>query len=155
MVETPSRAEHFERYQRRRMIALLLVALLLGGIGLSLALSPPGAVAKMSNLPWWLLPIVIAVFVSLFTSAGQRRFPADSPEVKTAMQDEWRRTNLLRASRIALIVVLIGQWPLGLAIGFLTHPQLTPARVASAMAAATITLGVTTTVLVFLFFDRE
>lgn len=148
-----NRTELFERFSRHSMVALLFLALVLGGAGLSVALSPPGAINP--NLPWWLLPIVLAMFVFLFAAVGRRRFRPNSPEVQTAMADEWRQMNLARAARVALLVVLIGQWPLALIMGFLTHPQLTPPRVAIAMAEATFTLGVATTVLLFLYFDRE
>jgi hypothetical protein len=86
-------------------------------------------------------------------SLRRRRWAPDAPEVKAAMQDEWRRTNMDRASRTALIVVLIAQWPLGIVFGFLA--QLPPPRAALAMAAATITLGLATLITLFLFFNRE
>jgi len=149
------RSRLFERVQRRSMIALGLIALILGGVGIAMALSPTGAVGSASNLQWWLLPIVIAALARVLSTAGGQHFGPESPEVKTAMQDEWRRTNLLRAARGSLLVVLIGQWPLGLVFGFLTPPGLTPPRIASGMAAATITLGVVTMVGLFLYYDRD
>jgi hypothetical protein len=149
------RWEVFDRFDRKSMVALMLVTLLLGGTGLTMALSPRGTVSSPGILQWLVLPVVIAILVSLLISVGRRRFRADSPEVKATMQDEWRRANLLRASRGALFVVLIGQWPLGLMFGFLTHPTLTPPRIASAMAAGTIMLGVVTLVALFFLLDRE
>jgi FtsH-binding integral membrane protein len=148
-------SELFERVQRRSMVALVVITLVLGGIGLALALSPQGAVRSTANLPWWLLPIILAALARLLATARGRHFAPDSPEVKAALQDEWRRTNLMRAAQGALIVVLIGQWPLGLIFGFLTHPQLTAPRIASAMAAATIMLGVLTLAGLFFYYDRE
>jgi len=153
--ETIERSQLFDRVQRRSMVALAVITLILGGAGLTLALTPAGAVGNPANLQWWLLPVVIAALARLLSTAGGRHFAPDSPEVKTLLQDEWRRSNLLRASRTALVVVLIGQWPLGLALGFLTHPQLTPPRIASAMAAGTIMLGVVTLVSLFLYYNRE
>jgi len=134
------------------MIALLVVVVVLGATALSLMLSPAGAVRSPANLVWWLLPVAIALLVAVPMSLRRRRWAPDAPEVKAAMHDEWRRTNRDRASRSALIVVLIAQWPLGLIFGFLTLPA---PRVAFAMAAATITLGLATWIMLFLNFDRE
>ena len=152
---TSDHSQLFERVQRRSMIAVGAIALILGGVGIALALSPAGALSRSANLPWWFLPIIIAALARVLSTANGRHFGPDSPEVKIALQDEWRRTNLLRAARGALLVVLIAQWPLGLIFGFLTHPGLTPPRIAGAMAAATVTLGVVTMVSLFLFYDRE
>ena len=58
-----------------------------------------------------------------------------------------------RASRVALIVVLMAQYPLVLLFEFVM--QLPPPRGAFAMAASTITLGLATLMALFLFFDRE
>ena len=149
------RSELLDRFQRRHMVALMFVALLLGGTGLGVALSPPGAVGDPVNLRWWLLPVAVATLVSIVASVRRSQYRSDSPEVKVAMQDEWRRTNLTRASRGALIAVLIGQWPLGLVFGFLTSSKLTPPRIAAAMAAGTIMLGIVTLVGLFLLYDRE
>ncbi|HSE47678.1 MAG TPA: hypothetical protein VLA96_00560 [Terriglobales bacterium] len=149
------RSEAFERVQRRSMIAVVVITLTLGGIGLAMALSPQGAVGNSANLPWWLLPIIIATIARLLATSQGRHFTPDSPEVKVAMQDEWRNSNLMRAARGALIVVLIGQWPLGLIFGFLTRPGLTPPRIASAMAAATIMLGIVSLAALFFYYDRE
>jgi len=152
---TEDRSEVLVRFHRRSLAGLMVITLVLGALGLALALSPPGAVRQPSNLLWWLLPLVIAAFSRLLTSMGGRHIDPQSPELKAAIQDEWRRNNMLRAARAALIVVLVGQWPLGLSLGFLTSPQLTPVRVASAMAAATIMLGIVTTITFFLYLDRE
>jgi hypothetical protein len=147
------RTELFLRFSRLSFVALLVLVVVLGATGLMLALSP---VANWeAKLQWWLLPL-IAGFSFLFTNYARRHhLSADAPEVKVAMEDEWRRSNMLRAARIALVVALVGQWPLGLAIGFLTRPDLTPPRVAGAMAVSTIMLGMVTTIVVFLFLDRE
>ena len=149
--EHPS--ELFLRFSRRSMIAMLLVVGVLGSTGLSLMLSPRGAVGDPANLAWWLAPVVIAALVAIGVSLGRRRWDPDSPEVSVIMQDEWRRTNMNRAFRGALIVILVAEWPLAVGLGMTT--QIEPQRVAMAMAAATITLGLGTLIALFLFFDRE
>lgn len=147
------RTELFLRFSRVSFVALLVVVVVLGATGLLLALYPVGG--WEAKLPWWLLPL-IAGLSFLFTNYARRHhLSADAPEVKVAMEDEWRRSNMLRAARIALVVTLVAQWPLGLAIGFLTRPELSPPRIASAMAVSTIMLGMVTTIVVFLFLDRE
>ncbi|HEX7704988.1 MAG TPA: hypothetical protein VF701_00870 [Thermoanaerobaculia bacterium] len=143
-----------QQFSRRSLIATLFVVAILGGTGLALILSPEGAVARSSARAAWLFPLVIVfVVVALQASMNKRRWNPASPEVKALMQDEWRRLNLDRASRYALIVVLAAQWPLGLLIGFISG--LPTVRAAMAMAAASITLGLITFLTLFLFFDRE
>src|SRR5437016_1759801 len=116
------RSEIFVRFHRRNLIGVMVIALVLGGISLTLALSPK-AVGLPGNLPVWMLPILIVGFSRLLMTVDGRRIDPQSPGVKAAIQDEWRRTNMLRAARFALIVVLLGQCPLGLAFAFLTGPQ--------------------------------
>lgn len=135
------------------MIALLVIVIVLGATVVALTLSPEGAVSRSTARGFWLIPVSIVIFVALQTSLRGRRWTPDAPEVKAIMQDEWRQTNMARASRAALIVVLVAQWPLGLLFGFLL--LLPPPRCASAMAASSITLGLATLIALFLLFDRE
>jgi hypothetical protein len=102
-----------------------------------------------------MLPFLIVGFSRLLMTVDGKRIDPQSPEVKAAIHDEWRRTNMLRAARLALIVVLLGQCPLALAFAFLMPTQLQPARIVSAMAASTIVLGIVTTITLFLYFDGE
>lgn len=150
--EYPS--ELFLRFTRRNMKALLFVVIILGGAALSLMLSGPGMIRRAENLQWWLLPIFVALFVAIPVSLQARRWRPDSPEVKMVMEDEFRRTNMDRASRVSLIVVLLAQWPLVFLFGFL-RPDLPQPRSSMAMAAATIVLGLVTLISLFLYLDRE
>lgn len=151
-VPADDRTELFLRFSRQNMIASLVIVFVLGGSALSLMLAPTRAVwrsaARASLIS---VPMVIAVAVAM--SLRRRRWAPEAPEVRVALQDELRRTNMLRASRAALIIVLIAQWPLAMMLGSLTH--LLPPRGAMAMAASTITLGLVTLITLFLFFDRE
>ena len=149
-----NRAELLLRFSRRSMIVLLFVVVVLGGVALSLMLSPAGAVGNRANLASWLMPVAIVIIVgALQTSLRGQRWDPSSPEVKAILQDEWRQANIARASRAALIAVLILQWPLALALGFLA--RLSPPRMAMAMAASTMTLGLVTLISLLLYFDRE
>ena len=150
---TDDPTEQFLRFSRRSMSALLAIVIVLGGTAIALTLSPAGAVSRSAARGAWLIPVGIAIFVAAQSSRRGRRWSPDSPEVRTVMQDEWRRTNMHRASRAALIVVLIAQWPLALTLGFAA--QLPPPRAAGAMATSTLTLGLATLMAVFLFLDRE
>lgn len=150
---THHRSEQFFRFWRRHLIAVLAVVILLGTTAVSLTLSPPGAVRNPDNLAWWLAPIGLAVCVALPMSICRRRWDANSPEVRVVATDEWRQEVMNRAARTALLVVLIVQWPLGLSIGFFT--TLSSPRIAMAMAAATITIGLTAFIATFLVVDRE
>jgi len=150
----PAQSELLLRFSRRSMMAMLFVVIALGAVGLTLIVSPEGAVGKQANLMSWLIPVGIVILVAaLQTSLHRQRWDPRSPEVKAIMRDEWRQTNMNRATRAAMIVALVAQWPLALTFGFLT--KLPPPRMAMAMAASTMTLGLTTLIALFLFFDRE
>ena len=69
------------------------------------------------------------------------------------LDEELRRTNLYRASRLALIATLAIQWPM--AIAFSAIRWLPAERMAMVMAASTITFGLITLVTSFLVFDRD
>ena len=146
-------AEVFLRFSRRSLVSMLVVVVLLGGTALSLMLSPPGAVGRAANLVWWLIPVAIAAFITIAIAIGRRRWNPDAPEVQMVMDEELRRANMLRASRLTLIAVLAIQWPL--AIGFSTMTWLNGERMAMAMSASTITLGLALLIVLFLVFDRD
>jgi len=152
---TEDRSEIFVRFHRRNLIGLMVITLALGAVALALALYPAGMVSQQAQFFSWMLPLLIVIFSRLVMTVGGRRIDPQSPELKAAVNDEWRRTNMLRAARTALIVVLVAQWPLGLAFGYLTDPHLTALRIASAMAASTMVLGIVATIILFLYFDRE
>lgn len=135
------------------MAILLVIILLLGATGIALTISPEGAVARSSARAAWFIPIAIAIIAGVQTSFGRRRWDPKSEEVKLILEDEWRRTNMARATRAALVTVLVAQTPLAWTFGFLT--QLPPPRLAFAMAISTITLGLATVLALFLIFDRD
>lgn len=148
---TDDRSELFLQFSQRKLTTLLVIVLAVGAVGLALMLTPTGtvwrAVSRVS-----LVPVAVAIVLIVQMTLRGRRWSPDSPEVRVAMQDEWRRTNMNRASRLALVVVLLAQWPLALILGF---AQIPAPRGAMAMAMATITLGLSTQIALFLFFDRE
>jgi len=144
--------ELFLRFSRRNMFILLVVVLLLGAAALAVMLTPSGRSWRIASQAA-LLPVAIAIIAATLSSYRGRSWNPDAPEVKLVMNDEWRRTNMLRASRTALIVVLVAQWPLALLFGF--YMSLPSPRQASAMAASSLTLGLATLLALFLFLDRE
>jgi hypothetical protein len=149
-----SSLEIFERFSRRSMVTLFFVVTILGGTALALILSPGGAIGRSAARAAWLIPIAIVVAgAAVQSSLKGRRWNPASPEVEAIMQDEWRRTNMDRASRFALIVLLAAQWPLGMLIGVMGG--VPSVRTAMAMAAASMTLGLMTLIALFLFFGRE
>jgi hypothetical protein len=102
----------------------------------------------------WLIPVAMVIVVgAVQTSLKGRRWDPKSPEVRTVMEDEWRRASMDRASRIALIVVVAAQWPLAMLLGFVA--TLPADRTAMAMAAASMTLGLLTLIALFLAFERQ
>lgn len=145
-------SEMFLRFSRRKMAALFAVVIVVGAVGLALMLTPVGPtwrlVARTS-----LIPVALAIVVFVQLSIRGRRWAPDSPEVRLAMQDEWQRTNIDRATRVALVTVLLIQWPLALLFGLFM--QVPAPRASMAMGMATITIGLATQLALFLYFDRE
>jgi hypothetical protein len=148
---TESRSELYLRFSHRTMVVLFFLVVSLGAASLAMALRPDGAVSYLLAKAPWFVPVSIAVIFGALqrTLRGQRWNP-DSPEAKAILQDEWRRTTLDRATRVALIVVLIAQLPLGLLL-----TPLPTLRAVMAMAVSTITLGIATVIGLFLFFGRD
>jgi len=148
---TNDRSELFLRFSQRKLATLLVIVVGVGAVGLALMLTPTGSVWRaVSRVS--LVPVAVAIVLIVQMTLRGRRWNPDSPEVRMAAEDEWRRTNMERASRLALIVVLLAQWPLALILGF---TQIPAPRGAMAMAMATITLGLSTQIALFLKFDRE
>lgn len=147
-------SESFVRFSRRSMGMLLAIVLFLGATTLAMTLWAEGAVSRFMARASWVVPLAIVILgLALRATLRGQRFDPRSPVAKAILNDELRQMSLNRASRAALIVVLVAQLPLGLLFGMLA--QLPAARTALAMAEATITLGMVTFISLFLFFDRE
>jgi hypothetical protein len=148
--ETPS--DLFLRFSRQKLAALLLVTLLVNGAALALVLTPTGpAWSQAANVSLVLVALAILVIVQ-FAFRG-RRWSANTPQVQIALRDEWLRSNMDRATRGALVVVLLAQFPLAVPLGFLA--ELEPPRGPIVMAMATVLVGLVTQMGLFLWFDRE
>jgi len=151
---TDNPSESLVRFSRLSMSTMLVIVLILGATTLAMTLWAEGAASRFMAHASWVFPVAIVLLgVALRATLRGRRFDPRSPEAKAILNDELRQTSLNRASRAALIIVLIAQLPLGLLFGMLA--QLPSARTAMAMAEATITLGMATFISLFLFFDRE
>jgi hypothetical protein len=146
-----SRPERYLRFSHRTMVVLLTLTILFGGLCLAMALLPgdtPRWIA--SAVPLLGVAATIGLVVLQQTTLRGERWDPKSPEVQAVLQDEWRRTNMDRAMRVAFVVVLIAQIPIGLLVAHL--PSL---RAVMAMAVSTLTLGMATLIALFLFFSRE
>ncbi|HEY5611350.1 MAG TPA: hypothetical protein VIL97_09100 [Thermoanaerobaculia bacterium] len=151
-LKSDDRSELFLRFSRQRMIALLVVVVLLGASALALMISPTREIWRSASYAA-IASVAIALIVVVALSLRRRQWSPTAREVTVVMQDEWRRTNMERASRAALITVLAVQYPFVMIFGFAM--DLPAPRGAFAMAASTITLGLTTMIGLFLYFDRE
>ena len=139
------------RASRRALFIVLFMILALGATVLGRALWPNSALATWPVLLPWLLPVLIVITgVAGRLLMRGRAWDAKSAEVKKIQQDEYRRMNLSRAQRAALIVVLVLQIPLGL-----LFVHLPATRAVMAMGVTTITLAMATLITLFLFFDRD
>jgi hypothetical protein len=137
------------------MLLLLIVIVALGAVALALALRPDSAIAQVLEKAPWFFPIATIIGVAAVqTSLRKNRWDPKSPEVQAIMNDEWRRTNLDRAMKIAFIVILVVQLPLGWLFGVMLA-QLSVLRAVLGLAVSTITLGMTTFVATFLILDRD
>src|SRR5688572_6388305 len=99
-------AELFLRFTRRSTIALLVTVMLLGGAALSLMLSPTHEFFRAASRVA-LVAVAIALLVTIFVALHRRRWPASSPAVQVVLNEELRQASVLRASRAALITVLV------------------------------------------------
>jgi hypothetical protein len=149
-VESSNDMDLLLRSSRRALVVVLFAILLLGATVVGMAFWPSSLLAEWPGRMPWLFPILMVFAVmALRASLGGRRWDSHSPEVRVMLHDEFRRANLSRAQRAALIAVLIAQAPLGLLFVHL------PARQAvMGMAGTTITLGMAILITLFLFFDR-
>lgn len=149
-----SSSETLVRFSRRSMAAMLVIVPSFGAMALAMTLWPEGAASGFMAHSAWVVPIAIVILAAALRGTLRGR-PWDprSAEAKAILNDELRQASLNRASRAALIVVLVAQLPLELLFGMLL--QLSGSRTALAMAEATITLGMAAFLSFFLFFDRE
>lgn len=145
---TETRSEKYLRFSRRSMTVTLLVVLAVGGVCIAMAIWPAAPSWSRAVTPLWIVAVVLAA--GLQRTLGGDRWDPRSPEARAIADDEWRRNNMDRARRVAFVVVLAAQLPLGLLLA-----GLPSARALMAMAAATITLGVATLFALFLHLDRD
>jgi len=143
-----SRSEKYLRFSRRGMTVALLLVLAVGGVCVVMAVHPASPRFPQAVLPLWIVAVVLAA--GLQRTLGGERWDPRAPEARAIAEDEWRRSNLDRARRAAFVVVLGAQLPLGLLLASLPTP-----RAVTAMAAATVTLGLATLMGLFLYFDRD
>lgn len=143
-----SRSEKYLRFSRRSTTVLLLLVLAVGSVCVAMAFRPVSPHWPQAMLPMWIVAIVLAA--GLQRTLGGDHWDPRTPEVRAIVEDEWRRTNMDRARRVAFVVVLGAQLPLGLLLA-----SLPPLRAVMAMAAATITLGLSTLLALFLYLDRD
>lgn len=146
-----TRAERYLRFSQGSMVVTLVLVLALGAICIAMAFRPEGGSWWMAQYGWMLaVAISIAVVVLQQSTLRGDRWNPDAPEARAIAQDEWRRKNFDRATRVAFVVVLAAQLPLGLLLARL--PSL---RAVMAMAAATATLGMATFIAFYLVLSRE
>jgi len=139
------------RVNRRALAVILLLNVFLGATVMALALWPDTWLGQWPLRFPLLFPIaVLLAFSWLRFLGGGRNFRPDAAEVTVVLNDDLRRANLLRAQRIALVLILSAQVPLGLL--FMRVPTT---RAVIGMGGTTIALGVSAVLLLFLFFDRE
>jgi hypothetical protein len=144
------RVEMLLRVNRRALAVILLLIVFLGATAMAIAIWPDTWLGEWPLRFPLLFPIAVllASFCLRFLGGG-RDFRADAAEVKVVLNDDFRRANLLRAQRIALVLILIAQVPLGL-----LFMRVQSTRAVIGMGGATIALGLSAVILLFLFFDR-
>ena len=147
--DTPS--DRFLQHTRRKLTALLLATVLVGAASFAVVLSS-GATAERWAVPTALLLTSVAILILVQLVAEGRKWRSGSPAVEAVRRDEWLRSNMDRATRGALALVLVAQFPLAILIGYaggLAQPQ-GPIL----MAALTFVIGVTSKIGLFLWFER-
>lgn len=145
---TETRSEKYLRFSRRSMTVALLLVLAVGGTCVAMAIWPATPTWSRAIPPLWIVAVVLAG--GLQRTLGGERWDPRAPEARAIADDEWRRSNMDHARRVAFVVVLGAQLPLGLLLAGLPSE-----RALMAMAAATITLGLATLMALFLHLDRD
>ena len=139
------------RASRRALVIVLFMVLTFGATVIGRSVWPDSTLAMWpARLPWLLPVLTVLALVTMRSFLHERVWDPKSREVKMLQQDEFRRTNLSRAQRGALIFVLVIQIPLGLLFAHL--PAM---RAVMAMGTTTITFGMVILIALFLLFDRE
>lgn len=146
-----TRAERYLRFSHGSMIVTLVLVLALGTICVGTALEP-GVGSRWMARSGWMLAVAIAIAVVTLQAATLRgeRWNPNAPEAIAIAHDEWRRTNMDRAMRVAFVVVIGAQLPLALLL-----TRLPSLRAVMAMAGATATLGMATFIALYLFLGRQ
>jgi hypothetical protein len=148
---SPDRVELLLRTSRRALMVVLAAVLLVAATLIAHAVRPGTLAADWPSKVPWLFPFaMVAVFLILNMPLWRRHIRPDSPEVRTMLADEFRQANLARAQRMALILVLVAQVPLAILVA-----GLPPEAAVTVMAVVSVTLGMTSLIASFLFFDRE
>ena len=145
----PDRTELLLRVSRRSLVALLVMILVIAATLIAHIVSPGSLLADWASRFPWLLPVAIVALLVMFVAPLRRSFRANDPEVERVANDEFRQANVARAQRAALIAALVAQAPLAI---FLS--ELSGAAAVTAMGIATITIGLATFIIAFLFADR-
>ncbi|HEV2644017.1 MAG TPA: DUF4395 family protein [Candidatus Elarobacter sp.] len=148
---TEARSEKYLRFSRRRMTVALLLVLAIGGVCVAMIIRPGEPQWSRAIPALWIAAVVLAG--GLQRALGGERWDPRAPEARAIADDEWRRRNMDRARRVAFAVVLGAQLPLALLLASLQ--PLPVVQVVMAMGAATITLGLSTLIALFLYFDRD
>lgn len=150
----PERVERALRSSRRGLVAALAMLLVAAATLIAHALRPGSLLSDWPSKAPWLIPMAIAIFAvtSGMLMRGRRASAEEAKSVlRTVIEDEYRQTNLGRAQRLALAVVVVAQAPLAA----LALSGLTTAAAVTVMAVTTATLGIATLIVSFLVFDRE
>src|SRR5438045_4162741 len=111
---TEDRSELYLRFSRRGMAVLLIMIITLSAAALAMALRPGGAFSQALQKAPWFFPIATIIAAGVLqTSLRKNRWNPNSAEAKAIMNDEWRRMNLHRAMKVAFIVIMVTQLPMG------------------------------------------
>src|SRR5438067_897837 len=132
---TSNTTEPYLIISRRGFVLLLIAFLWLGATCLAIAFLPETILACWPMRAPWIFPATLVFgWAGLRATLKGRRW--DPHLAEAVVNDEFRRSNLLRAQRAALIAVLSLQVPLALAA-----MHLPVARALVAMSGSTITIG--------------
>src|SRR5512142_2701031 len=104
-----SRAELLLRVSRRSLFVVLALVLLIAATLIAHVVRPGSLLADWASPAPWLFPFVVFGIFLILNAPLRRPFRPDDPEVKAMLNDEFRQTNLARAQRVALGVVLVAQ----------------------------------------------
>lgn len=143
--------DDYVKYGREFVSLMVVILLIVALVSIAMAINGSGAwVGRLHDLQV-IIPMFV-IFIAAWAQIRRRKLGLEAKQSawQAMFEDEFRRQNMSKACRAALIFVLVLQMPLG----FILDKWL-PSVGMVFMGYLTLLLGVITFLTLFLFFGRN